>query len=473
MSASLSILILDDEPKMGKILSRVLEREGHRVRACTDPQAALELIDRDSADLLLTDLKMPGMNGLEVMRAARKRVPGLDVVMMTAYATVETAIEAMKQGACDYLLKPFPNEELIMVVARVAETRGLREENRLLKETLATQFAPDNIIAASPAMLEVMTRLRKVAVSSVSVLLRGESGTGKEVLATAIHAAGPRAERSLVKVNCGALPETLLESELFGHTKGAFTGAIETRKGLFEQADGGTIFLDEIGEVTPALQVKLLRVLQAGEFQRVGDAKTIRVDVRVIAATHQPLEEMIEGGTFRSDLYYRLNVVPIVIPPLRERGEDVPALIDHFLARTREREGRAVQISPVAYERMLGYDWPGNIRELENALEHAYVMCEADAIELGDLPLAVQNAEAARPIARAVDAGEVTLEDLERRALLQALDATGYNHTRAARKLGITRRTLGYRMDKYDIPRRAPAKTADAPSERDQNGEET
>ncbi|HOR29447.1 MAG TPA: sigma-54 dependent transcriptional regulator [Candidatus Sumerlaeota bacterium] len=454
----LRIVLLDDEPKMGKILRRVLEREGHSVRTATEPAAALEAIEREGADLLLTDLKMPGMDGLEVMRRARERVPDLDVIMMTAYATAETAVEAMKQGAADYLIKPFANEELIMVVARVAETRGLRAENRQLKDSLESQAAPRDIVAVSPAMREVMTRVRKVAASNVSVLLRGESGTGKEVLALAIHAGGPRRDKPLVKINCGALPETLLESELFGHTRGAFTGAVETRKGLFEQADGGTIFLDEVGELSPALQVKLLRVLQSGEFQRVGDAQTFRVDVRVIAATHRVLEEMIEEGTFRSDLYYRLNVVPIEIPPLRERPEDVPALIDHFLARIRRRDGQVVNLAPAAFDRLLRYHWPGNIRELENALEHACVMCDGNTIEVRDLPQSVQHGVAPGQAAAetAVPRGGETLEDIERRVLIEALEATGYNHTRAARKLGITRRTLGYRMDKYRIPRRAP-----------------
>jgi len=347
-----------------------------------------------------------------------------------------------------------------MVVARVAERRQLREENKSLRQTLVPRFEPKDIVAVSAAMREVLKRVEKVAASDASVLLRGESGTGKEVLATAIHAAGPRRERPLVKVNCGALPETLLESELFGHTRGAFTGAYETRKGLFQQADGGTIFLDEIGEVSPALQVKLLRVLQAGEFQRVGDAQTFRVDVRVLAATNRDLEAMIGAGHFRADLYYRLNVVPIVIPPLRERAGDIPALIDHFLSRLRRRGGRAVRLSPEAFALMESYAWPGNIRELENALEHAFVMCEKDAITPSDLPVAVQNAltrEAGRAAAPGREAPR-TLEELERQALLEALEATAYNHTRAAIKLGITRRTLGYRLEKYGLPRRDPTR---------------
>jgi DNA-binding NtrC family response regulator len=461
MKPVLEIMILDDEPKMGKILTRILQREGHRVTSHTDPEQALEALGRQPTDLLLTDLKMPGMNGLEVMRRARELVPDLDVIMMTAYATVETAVQAMKEGALDYLIKPFPNEELVMVVARAAETRGLREENRLLRQTIREEFKPDGIVAVSPVMRDLMRRVAKVAASDAAVLLRGESGTGKEVLATAIHAASARRDRPLVKVNCGALTETLLESELFGHTRGAFTGAVETRKGLFQQADGGTIFLDEVGEVSQALQVKLLRVLQTGEYQRVGDAQTFRVDVRVIAATNRPLEEMIRLGTFRPELYYRLNVVPLALPALRERAEDVPALIDCILARIRRRAGKTYSVTPEAFRRLLECPWPGNIRELENALEHACVMCEEQTIALRDLPVAVQNVETPAATATAAtappDPGPLTLEEMEQQALIQALEATGYNHTQAARRLGITRRTLGYRIAKYNIPRRPPS----------------
>ena len=460
MTHPLRILVLDDEPKLGKILTRILEREGHRVQAQTDPKAALEMLGRETFDLLITDLKMPGMDGLEVMTQARARAPDLDAIMMTAYATVETAVQAMKEGAFDYLIKPFPNEELVMVVARIAERRGLRRENRLLKQTLRTQFGPEGIVAASPAMRDLMRRVEKVAVSDVSVLLRGESGTGKDVLAMAIHAAGPRCDRPMVKVNCGALTETLLESELFGHTRGAFTGAVATRDGLFQEADGGTIFLDEIGEISPALQIKLLRVLQSGEYQRVGDARTFQVNVRVLAATNRPLEQMIEEGRFRSDLYYRLNVVPLEIAPLRERREDIPALIDHFLQRLRRQSDRSVTLTPEVFELFQTYDWPGNIRELENALEHAFVMCEGDRIEPADLPVAIQNAQntsSASPTRVAASNGAtnqaLTLEEIEKQALVEALETTGFNHTRAARLLGVTRRTLGYRLKKYNIAR--------------------
>ena len=458
MTESLKILILDDEPKMGKILTRVLGREGHAVQSLTEPADAVAALEREHFDLLLTDLKMPGMSGLEVMQRAKKTNPELDVVMITAYATVETAVQAMKLGARDYLIKPFHNEELIMVVARIAETKSLQQENKTLKESLAAPDGDRDLIAASAAMQDVLKRARKVAATNVSVLLRGESGTGKEVLAALIHKSGDRGDKPFIKVNCGALPENLLESELFGHTRGAFTGAVETRKGLFFAADGGTIFLDEIGEVSPALQVKLLRVLQCGEFQRVGDPQTFKVNVRVIAATNRMLEELIEAGDFRADLYYRLNVVPIQIPPLRDRVEDIPALIDHFVKSYRLDGGRFKRLSKPAYDLLLHYPWPGNIRELENAIEHAVVLSEGETIEVADLPLVVQNAVAPDGVdgeAAKADFKNMTLEEIEKKVLWDALESTGFNHTKAAKKLGLTRRTLGYRIDKYGLPRRA------------------
>lgn len=453
MSTKLTILILDDEPKMGKILSRILQREGHTVSAQTDPEMAVELLGQQEIDLLITDLKMPGKDGIAVMRQAREQNPGLDVVMMTAYASAETAVTAMKAGAFDYLIKPFPNEELIMVVERVAERRALREENQLLRRSLSSQFKPENLVAVSPQMQNLLRRAHKVASTDVSVLLRGESGTGKEVLAQAIHDASAQRDKPMVKVNCGALTETLLESELFGHKRGAFTGAIESRKGLFEQADGSTIFLDEIGEVSPALQVKLLRVLQSGDFQRVGDASSFHSTVRVIAATNRSLEEMMATGQFRSDLYYRLNVVPLLIPPLRERPADIPALIDLFLGRLRKKSDRAIRLSPEAFSLLQSYQWPGNIRELENALEHAFVMCDENLIGPQDLPLALQNIPSCPGQDAAPLPDKLTLDAAERQMLIEAMEATDYNHTRAARRLGITRRALGYRLEKYNLPR--------------------
>jgi two-component system response regulator HydG len=452
-----SVLIVDDEEKLAKILERSLRGAGFDARSVTDPAAGLRLVTEEPFDVVLTDIKMPGMDGIEFLTRVKERRPETDVVMMTAYASTETAIEAMKRGAHDYLIKPFPVDELRILLERIGETRGLREENARLREQVeGARPRVEGIVAASGAMREVLSQVRKVAKSDAGVLLRGESGTGKEVLATAIHDLSPRASGPFIRVNCGAIPETLLEAELFGHVKGAFTGATETRDGHFQAAHSGTIFLDEIAEMTPPLQVKLLRVLQEGEYTRVGESTPRRVDVRVIAATNQDLEAMMAQGRFRQDLYYRLNVVPIFIPPLRHRPEDTPALIEHFCRRFAPK-GTRRELSPDAYDLLLRYPWPGNIRELENAIEHAVVMGEGQRIEIGDLPLALRQWSQHGAPAPAIAANSVTqapagtLEAMEVRAISEALAKTGGNQTRAARLLGITRRTLGYRMKKYGL----------------------
>jgi two-component system NtrC family response regulator len=451
-----SVLIVDDEEKLATILERSLQSAGYEAEAATDPVEGLQRITDRVYDVVLTDLKMPQMDGLEFLERIKRRRPETDVVMMTAYASTETAIEAMKRGAHDYLIKPFPVDELRLILERLGETRGLRQENARLRDEVSDRARLDHIIAASGAMERVLAQVRKVSQSDATVLLRGESGTGKEILATAIHHLSSRAAGPLIRVNCGAIPETLLESELFGHAKGAFTGAVETRDGHFQAADGGSIFLDEIGEMTPALQVKLLRVLQESEVTRVGESAPRRVDVRIIAATNQDLEQMMAEGRFRQDLYYRLSVVPIMIPPLRGRAEDVPALIEHF-CRGFAPKGTRVELSPDAYDLLLRYPWPGNIRELENAIEHAVVMGDGEALGVGDLPLSIrqwanrgdETSPNRAPSGLQPEAG--TLEAMEVRAIEEALAKTGGNQTRAARLLGITRRTLGYRMNKYGI----------------------
>ncbi|MCX7016048.1 MAG: sigma-54 dependent transcriptional regulator [Candidatus Sumerlaeota bacterium] len=462
------ILIIEDEPKMGKILQRVLAREGYEVVFAEDPVEGLNLLRAEPFHVLLTDLKMPKLSGIEVLEQAKAIQPECDVILMTAFASVESAVEAMKKGAFDYLIKPFANEELKILVRRVIETKSLKEENEQLKVQLDQHASFENIIAVSKPMREVLDRVRKVAASEASVLLRGASGTGKEILAVAIHRSSARRNGPMIKVNCGALPETLLESELFGHARGAFTGAVGARKGLFEAAHGGTIFLDEIGEVTPALQVKLLRILQEGEFQRVGESETRKVNVRVIAATNRSLEEAMQAGTFRSDLYFRLNVVPIYIPPLAERREDIPALIEHFLARLQKGEKRPKRaFSPPAFDVMVHYDWPGNVRELENAVEHALVMGEGESLEIPDLPLALQNFHAKRDFAdQPVIFDHLTLEEIEKRCILNALRRANNNHTRAAKLLGITRRTLGYRIQKYGLEVAKAKDEEEGPSEK-------
>jgi len=447
-----SILIIDDELKMGKALKLVLEKEGYSVDITEYPQTGLDLLARTPYQVLLCDLRMPGMGGLDVLERAKALQPHVNVIMMTAYASAETAVESMKRGAYDYLIKPFSTDELKILIQRCLRAQALQEENALLKERLQEKYQPENTIAASKAMQLVLNRARKVAESNATVLIRGESGTGKEMLAGIIHTASARAGRPIVTVNCGALPESLLEAELFGHRRGAFTGAVENRQGLFEAADGGTIFLDEIGEISPAMQVKLLRVLQSGEFQRVGDPSVVRVDVRVLAATNRDLEKMVAEGKFRTDLYYRLNVVPLFIPPLRERREDIAPLIEHFIRKF--GRGRPFRFTPAALDLMERYTWPGNIRELENAVEHAIVLSDVETLGIEWLPTAVRSlAEEARdePVAAHLD--NLTLEEAEKRMIRAAMARTGYNTTRAAKQLGVTRRTLGYRLRKHGLHR--------------------
>lgn len=446
----LHVLIVDDEMKMAAALARMLEREGHKVEATASPETALESLAREEFDVVLCDMRMPTMSGLDVLRRAKRLVPTVDFVIMTAYADARSAVECMKEGALDYLIKPFPIDELRLLLQRVEETRHLREENARLRELVDERISLENIIAASKQMQDVLARARKVAAANSSVLLLGESGTGKEVVAKAIHRMSSRAQKPLVVVNCGAIPETLLESELFGHTRGAFTGAVEARKGMFEAADGGTIFLDEIGDLPLHLQVKLLRVLQEGEIQRIGESAPRKVDVRVIAATNRDLESLVAEGKFRQDLYYRLNVIPIYLPPLRERREDIPPLIEYFMQKYAP-SGMRKRFSPEAFSLLMRYDYPGNVRELENAVEHAVVLSEGELIKVEDLPLQIQNAEWERVIYPQPSGEAVPLEELEKRAILAALEKTNYNMTRAAAHLGITRRTLGYRIKKYGL----------------------
>ncbi|MFW6303616.1 MAG: sigma-54-dependent transcriptional regulator [Candidatus Sumerlaeota bacterium] len=445
-----SLLIIDDELKMCKALKHVLAREGYDVDITDDPREGLQVFSEKQYSIVLCDLKMPGLSGLDVLEHLRKAEPNISVIMMTAYASAETAVEAMKKGAYDYLIKPFSMDELKILVKRCCETQNLQAENQRLREQLDERFSMDNIVAASKQMQTVLKRARKVADSQATVLITGESGTGKELLASVIHQQSPRRDRPLVTVNCGALPENLLESELFGHEKGAFTGAEENREGRFQIADKGTLFLDEIGEISPAMQVKLLRVLQAGEMQRVGESQTRTVDVRVVAATNRNLEEMVADGSFRTDLYYRLNVVPIFVPPLSERRADIPPLIEHFLENL-EPSGKK-HFSRDALEVLQAYDWPGNVRELENAVEHAVVLSEGTKMEIDSLPLSLRSFVGQEPAALNVAGLEkMTLEEAEKRMIKAAMERTSDNMTRAARQLGITRRALGYRLHKYGM----------------------
>jgi DNA-binding NtrC family response regulator len=428
------------------------------------------------------------MSGIDLLEKAKKANPAADFVMMTAYATPQTAVESMKKGAIDYLIKPFAIDELRALIRRIEATRTLPDtalptdndissgEIPLPTSSPAERSAPpaatpntdeeqdapplpaalQGIVAESSQMHEVISRIRKVAQSTASILLRGESGTGKEVMANAIHSLSSRATGPHIKVNCGAIPESLMESELFGHVKGAFTGAQESRKGHFEAADNGTIFLDEIGDLPLHLQVKLLRVLQVGEIQRVGESTPIKVNARVIAATNRDLEADVTKGLFRQDLYYRLNVIPIYLPPLRQRPEDLPILIERFLQRY-STGAQPKHLSPEARRMLSAYDYPGNIRELENAIEHAVVLSEGDLITPSDLPFQIQNYSIPGGIGGIALSGyaggdqPMHLEDIEKRCIMGALEKSRYNYTRAAAHLGITRRTLGYRIQKYGL----------------------
>jgi DNA-binding NtrC family response regulator len=447
---SVNILIIDDEPKMAGILKRVLTRDSYNVDITHDPEEGVSMMRKNKYDVILSDLKMPGMNGIEVLKNANVLQKEADFIMMTAYATVETAIEAMKLGAFDYLIKPFPIEDLKLLLKRVIETKSIKEESPpVIKQE---KLNIDNIIAESNSMQKILRRAFKVAKSNASVLIRGESGVGKEVIARAIHLNSPRKDNPLITVNCGAIPENLLESELFGHVKGSFTGAVDSREGLFKAADKGSIFLDEIGEIPTQLQVKLLRVLQEGEFMRVGESRLTTVDVRVIAATNLDLEEAIKNGRFRKDLYYRLNVIPVHIDPLRDRRDDILPLVNHFLKK-HEIYGESLEVDPQVFELLKNYSWPGNVRELENAVEHAAVLCEDERIRVEDLPAAIQSEKSgfqdSGDMSSSID--HLTLEELERRSISAALKKTGGNQTRAADFLGITRRTLGYRIKKYEL----------------------
>jgi DNA-binding NtrC family response regulator len=442
------ILVVEDEANLLRVLELGLKGAGYAVERASRAEPALPLVERGEVDLIVTDMKLPGMGGLELLRRVRDLDSSLPVIIMTAYGTVETAVEAMKAGASDYLLKPFPLEELTITIDKALELRELRDENRRLREELGRKYHFDNIVGRSPEMQEMFAAVERVAPTKATVLLTGESGIGKDVMARAIHHHSPRRDKAFVKISCSAIPESLMESELFGYEKGAFTGAVGSRPGKFEQADGGTVFLDEIGDVTPAVQVKLLRVLQERELERLGSNKTIQVDVRVIAATNQDLHAAIEEGAFREDLYYRLNVVPITIPPLRERKQDIPLLAEHFLAKYREdMGGRVTAVSTPALEKLMGYRWPGNVRELENVIQRAMVLAEGPALEAKDIQLDADRrpAPAAAEGVRFLPEG-MTLEQYEQELIREALRRTAGNKWQAARMLGLTRSALRYRL---------------------------
>jgi two-component system NtrC family response regulator len=449
--ADLDILIVEDEPFQREMLRDHLIREGHRVREAESGDRAVELLKGGSFDLLLLDYRMAGMNGVEVLKEARRLCPDVEAILITAYGAIETAVEAMKAGAADYLTKPIDLEELSLIIERIGRHRTLVRENELLRQELGARgVSSDAIRFKSPGMAELIQLAGRVAASQATVLIQGETGTGKELMARLVHQLSPRAGRPLVVVNCAAIPESLLESELFGHERGAFTGAVQRRTGRFEQADGGTLFLDEIGELTPAVQVKLLRFLQEREFQRVGGERTLKSDVRIVCATHRDLEARVREGLFREDLFYRIHVVTLKIPPLRERREDIPILVDHFIERYARENRRSVRgPSREARDLLMRYDYPGNVRELENIIERAVVIARDEVISSHDLPF--------QECADLEDSGEASrtgtlhaaLEELERRMIQEAMEHARLNQSQAARQLGLSERMLRYKLKKY------------------------
>jgi len=449
------ILIVDDEKNYRVVLEALLGAEGYEIVTAGDAKAALETVREADLDLVITDMKMPGMNGMELLEACKQIKPDLPVIMMTAFGTIEMAVEAMKKGAYDYIQKPFENEQLKLTVKKALENHRLVKENRLLTQALSDRFRYGNLIGKSKPMREVYDLIEKVSRSKASVMITGPSGTGKELIAKAIHYQGQRKDRPFISINCGALTETLLESELFGHEKGAFTGATSMKKGRFELADKGTLFLDEVGEMPPSLQVKLLRVLQEMEFERVGGTRSIHVDVRVVSASNRNIKEDVIAGVFREDLYYRLNVIHVDVPSLRERMDDIPLLVKHFIEKFQGDDKKdPIELSPEAWKILYGYPWPGNVRELENVIERALVLHSGGVIKTDDLPDELTGSEAQFDVERFIPPGiplQKALEEIEERLVRSALARCNNVQAHAARNLGITKSLIQHKMKKYNI----------------------
>ena len=451
MVKHLNILLVDDEVNMLEVLRDVLVAEGHSVTTAISGFEALQKLENDASfDLVISDLKMPKMSGIELLESIKEKWPSLQVVILTAYGTVESAVESIKKGAYDYILKPFKADEIFGLIGRLLERKTLLEDNIFFQKELSKAYGFENILGNSPAMRDVFEKVETVAQTDSSVILTGESGTGKELLAHVIHYTSRRKRKRFLKVNCAAFAEGVLESELFGHEKGAFTSAVSRKPGRFELADGGTLLLDEIGDLPVATQVKLLRVIQTREFERVGGTETIKADVRLISATNQDLEEKIKEGTFREDLFYRLSVVPIHIPSLRERKEDIPILAEHFLQLfSKETNKRIERISEKAAKLLVSYSWPGNVRELRNYIERAVVFCKSTIIESQDLPSLLREKG---------DRGRITLRveskslyEMERKLIQHVLNETQWNLSEAARELKISRGTLYSKLSKYGL----------------------
>lgn len=453
MNKEYSILIIDDEPAQREILKGFLEKKGFRTLTASSGSEGLAIIEKEQIDIILSDYKMPDKTGIEVLEEVKKINPEITFVLITAYGTIENAVKAMRLGAYDYLSKPVDLDELELLLEKIIEHKNLKSEVSLLKQQLQKKFKIDSFISSSPKMQEVLSLAARAAESKATLLITGESGTGKEVLAKSIHYISPRKDKPFVAVNVPALPETLLESELFGHEKGAFTGADKTRIGRFETADRGTIFLDEIGDIPMNIQVKLLRVLQEHKIERLGSNESIEIDVRVIAATHQNLEQKILNGTFREDLFYRLNVISIHIPPLRERKEDIMPLIEYFIKKySEENEKAGIEISKEAIDLLMKYNYPGNVRELENIIERAVVLSRQNIITVNDLPPNVKGFKTETdPIFDDSRTLNEQVEALEKKLIFDALTKANGNQSLAGRMLGITERNLRYKMQKYGI----------------------
>ena len=450
MAEPATLLVADDDPGLRESLERTLTREGYRVVLASDGRAALERVQAGGVDLIVTDLRMPGLTGLELLRAAKAIMPDVDVILLTAFGTVEEAVKAMKDGAYDFLTKPFRREQLIKLVDKALERRDLIEQNRALKKQLDDIRAKGQMIGASPSFRRMLTLVEQIADSSATILIQGESGTGKELVARTIHERSARRNGPFVAVNCAALPETLLESELFGYEKGAFTGAAGRKEGRFELANGGTLFLDEVADLSLITQPKILRVLQEGEFERLGGTRSLQVDVRIVAATNQDLSEMVKEKRFREDLYYRLNVITVRVPPLRERHEDIRVLAQHYLRVYAAKNGRKLEgFSNEALERLESYAWPGNVRELENLIERTVLLARKDRIDAEDLPEEVAGVK--RPPRDAIlELVGTPLDEIEQRLLDETLRITGGNKTQAAKLLGIDVRTVARKLERRE-----------------------
>jgi two-component system NtrC family response regulator len=452
-----TILVVDDEINYLTVMQALLGEAGYEVLTAPSAVEALKVAAASDLDLVLTDMKMPKMSGIELLDELNRLYPNLPVIIMTAYGTVEKAVTAMKKGAFDYILKPFKNEEILVTIAKALEHRHLILKNLFLHQELDKKYGFPNIVGESRVMQEILELVKRVAQSRATVLVTGESGTGKELIARAIHQCSSRAAKSFISVNCAALTETLLESELFGHERGAFTHAVAMRKGRFELADGGTLFMDEVAEMSQALQVKLLRVLQEMEFERVGGSRTIKVDVRVVAASNRDLKEEVEAGRFREDLYYRLNVVHLHLPPLRQRQEDIPLLAGHFISKyVQENLRDKTRITPEALKLLVLYSWPGNIRELENVMERAVILCGNNTITPQDLPaeLAPAATDSRLEIDRFIPLDTPlpeALDAIEEQMIRRALEKSGQVQVRAAELLGITKSLLQYKLKKYHL----------------------